>query len=253
LAQAAALTAVAREEKYKILVLAIYTGTVFITLVWIILMLRTCRENPTVPGTVIRAYDYPSIRYGRAVLVWTVILAGVLLYLGKEGLLPNQTPRVAFSAVAIEIDTYNYTDWAKKLDDEQRPMDRWIEKLSQTARKVTDGENFFIVKQRSPFPESYKSFPVTLKCDAYLGARVAFLVRPAEKGYRPTYRQVPFGDPENPELSADTLLLDDPNRGEYLLMLIFARDRNSKRKEVPTKDNLNADLKPNFPGQTPVP
>ena len=182
LAQAAALTTVAREEKYKILVLSIYAGTVLFTLVWTVLMLRAEREIILSAGMVakhfVRAYDQPSIQYGRGVVCWTVLLAGVLIYLGYEGLLPNQSHRVSFTATKIDCDTFDTTaDWPTPGGSQQFWMDEWMRKLDQQA-KDANKEGFSFILQKTAFPESYKPFALTLKCDSNfsLGQRTAFLV-----------------------------------------------------------------------------
>lgn len=70
LAQGAALTAVAKGEDRTGLVLFIYAVAVTLTVLWIRSMLAAVKEQPAVEGQVVadtplRAYDRPSITYGR--------------------------------------------------------------------------------------------------------------------------------------------------------------------------------------------
>ncbi len=255
LAQATAVTVVAREEEHKFLVLLVYFVSVLGTLAWIVAMLRAERGVPPVGGAVTptpsRAYDQPSIKFARWVLGWNCLLAAVLIYLGWNNLLPNQTPRVPFLNSTVPCDMLLMNDYAERSPPDQKKMDEWIEKLDEQARNVVPPkepmrEVFFVIKQQVAFEKSYKPFTLVLKNENeqyYLGCRAAFLVKPAQTGYGLSYRQVPFQNPRADKVFVDSIAVEDASRGEYLLIFLFARPRDPKTMGGPTKENLNVSVK----------
>ena len=252
LAEAAALTVVARDEAYKRLVLGVYVASVVLTHCCLVAMLRA-KRNVDAPGGVSvdrRAFDRPSIRYARWVLVWNITSAIFLIILGWNDLLPNQTPRVVFTKSQIECDTLYLSSYKERSTPSQQEMDDWIARLASTARQAAtatsadEKETFFILQQKTPFERSFKEFTVQLRNENeryWLGLRVAFLVKPASVGLGRTYRQVAFHDPQADQVFVDSLSIEDANKGEYLVVLLFARD--SKKQENPTTENVNVTLK----------
>ena len=253
LAQAAALTVVARSEEYKWLVLSIYGGSVFLIVVWIAAMLLATRritpEGQRVP-ILVRAYDEPSIKYGRWVMIWNLIVTCVLVILAINDLLPNQTRQVHFAATEIKCDAFDFSiDWEPISSPLQKKMDRWIQELASKARAKSK-EAFFLVKQMTAFQDFYKPFAVDVECNQtfYLGIRTAFVVTPSLVGYQPTYRQLAFRKMDNNKTSSDTLDVTDAKRGDYLLVLLFARDANEKvPANQPSAKTLAIKVKSHFP------
>jgi len=247
LAQGAALTAVAKGEGRDTLVLVIYGITVALTGAWIVSTLRSVRSESSAdsPNQVARAYDRPSISYGRWTLSWTILLACILLVLGWLQLLPNQTTRIAYDRGDIACDAENAQQRLKLAAGTQAAMDKWVEWIGNTPR-VADGEQFFWIEQKSPFPDSYKPFAIDLVCnkDYVFGERVAFLVKTIPGEYRPSYRQVPFRGPGFREACNATLDVLDATRGESLVILLFARAPGSAKQ--PTGPQFGFKLVPHF-------
>jgi hypothetical protein len=247
LAQGAALTVVAKGEGRDALVLSIYAITVTLTGAWIVATLRATRDAST-PGQssqIARAYDAPSIRYGRWTLSWTVFLAIILLELGWMELLPNQTPRIAYNNGTMTCEATSMLDRMKRFGGAQAKMDKWIEWIGKSPRQL-DGEQFLWVEQKSPFPDSYKPFAIDLVCNQgyVFGERVAFLVKTLPGEYQPTYRQIPFRGAGFPEVNSATLDVKDADRGESIVVLLFARDPASEKQ--PTGQQFGFQLVPNF-------
>jgi hypothetical protein len=250
LAQATALTVVAREEEHKTLVLLVYFVSVVGTLAWIVAMLRAKRD--VVKGGSAaeeRAYDQPSIRFGRWVLVWNCLLAIVLIYLGWNDLLPNQTPRVPFQTAAIPCDTLFYKDYLETLTPAQKDMDEWLGIIAQNAdQKQGVGEVFFVIKQQTQFEKSFKPFSLAIRNENelfFLRSLTAFLVSPSASGSGLSYRQVPFENPRKDKIFVDSMRINDAAKGEYLIVFLFARPDTAKVDNLkpPTKKNLNVTLK----------
>ncbi len=214
-------------------------------------MLRA-RRDITLAGaparTFARAYDQPSITYGRWVLGWNCILAAVLIYLGWNNLLPNQKTEVPFSeADTPEFDTYYIQGYFALSTKQQEDMDQWIQLIKQEARQSSgEKEIFFVIRQRTPFQKSFEPFSLTMKNDNerfWLGFRCAFLVTNAAAGEGRSYRQVPFRNPRDETVFVDSLDLKHAVRGEYLLILLFARPKDPAKMNAPTTADLNVSVK----------
>ncbi len=249
LAQGAALTAVARGEGRDALVLSIYAITVAITLWWIISMLRATRRDVSLgqqQNELIRAYDRPSIRYGRWTLTWTFVLVAILFVLGWLELLPNQTHRVAYDKGGIVCDTKTAQQRMQMAGADRATLDKWIEWIGRSSRVYSE-EQCFWVKQKSPFEKSYKRFALDLHCDKryVFGERVAFLVSNTPDDGRPTYRQLRFRGQGFSATNVATLDVEDANKGESIVILLFARDPASEKKQ-PTGAQFNFRLVPHF-------
>lgn len=172
LAQGAALTAVPKGEDRTALVLSIYAVAVALTVLWISRMLSAVKDLPADGGT-IRAYDRPSITYGRWAQFWTLIEAVVLIYLGTQGLLPNQTTRVPYSGgnrllFALDIETVQKRYY--------RGGRSWY---NQFLRRDLGGKQLFWFEQTEPFTANYTPFRITLVAsDRYeVGEFQVFLAR----------------------------------------------------------------------------
>ena len=99
LAQGGALTVVARGEGRTAIVLWIYGVSVLFTIVWIVCLLRM--TDPA--DRAARAFSDTSVTYGRFALWWTAFVALIMVFLGANQLLPNQTYRVAYPAGPIQM------------------------------------------------------------------------------------------------------------------------------------------------------
>lgn len=248
LAQGAALTAVAKGEGRDTLVLIIYAVAVFVTFIWVLTLLRTRRwekrEGVDAPAWV-RAYDRPSTVYGRWALVWTVLLGGVLSVLGWLELLPNQTVRVHYNKGEIGCEPFTYLDLVSRAGSDRIFLEKWIEWIYKST-PAAQKQHFMWVEQKSPFPESYKPFEVTLTCNKpyVLGERVAFLVKVSPGDYRPSYRQLRIADAWNVSAQRSVIDIPDATVGEYVVVLVFVRD--SSGKEFPKKEKVNFRLLPHY-------
>jgi hypothetical protein len=248
LAQGAALTAVAKGEGRDTLVLIIYALIVLATLAWIVGMLRVTSSDPSaVPAAQrSRAYDRPSIIYGRFVLGWTLFLGLILSVLGWLELLPNQTTRVAYNKGAIACDVLDGPERMQRSGGYIGAMDEWIARLDASSQTPI-AEHFMWLEQKTPFPESYKPFALDLVCNhSYVfETPVAFLVSQPKDEYRPTYRQLVFRQRQSGEPWSATLDVPDAKKGDVIVVLVFARDPNNK-KTHPGKSEYIFRLIPHF-------
>ncbi len=244
LAQGAALTAVARGEGRDKIVLSIYAIAVVLTICWIRAMLRATKTVPDGQRP-LRAYDAPTIRYGRWVQLWTLILSVILFVLGTLELLPNQTPRIPYDRGTIWCDAWAIADRPKVSGGRQGLMDKWIEWLSRSASGGRRQQLLWI-ESKSPFPASYKPFVVTLRCNAdyAFGERVAFLVKDEPGEYRPTYRQIWFQEEGVSTTDHAELEIIDAARDERVVILTFAGNPNQDAQ--PSADLFRFRLVPHF-------
>ena len=279
LAQGAALTVVARGEERVWLVLAIYAVAVAFTVRWIQAQLAAVKSQPPAAGsaaplaaivppakgppapagawTTRRAYDRPTITYGRWTQGWTLVLAVVLIYLGTQGLLPNQTRRTAFLKDDIPVDFNSVQNrrqgalaprgdqaareqfdvWVRWLaeGDELYARARKAEPAAPVEQKVAGKQNqppqpdrrLIWVEQRADFQQFYKSFTarLTYATDKIeLRERVAFLVRRDAGSPRPIYRQVQFR-PNRDGGASDIFEVTEPNPDEILVILVYVRSK----------------------------
>lgn len=248
LAQGAALTAVAKGEGHDRLVLCIYAAIVLGTIAWIIRMLRATKweaEEGTAAQKKMRAYDQPSIAYGRIVLAWTVFIGVLMSILGWMNLLPNQTTRIEYNKGAIACEPFTGTERTSRAGGHVARMDKWIDWIERGTNS-SKGEQFIWLEQKTPFPESYKPFALDLICNSsfVFYDPVAFLIKQPEGDYKPTYRQLEFRKVVAPVGHLATVDVPDANKGEYIVILLFARDPNNKKH--PRKDQYLFQLIPHF-------
>jgi hypothetical protein len=239
LAQGAALTVVAKGEGREGLVLTIYAAAVFLTVLWIRAML--CSERLEIIGnpprnTTYRAYDKPSIRYGRWTLTWTLVVGLVMLFLGYNQLLPNQTRRVAFLPKGtIECEVWLMLDRLQETAKgntrrEQRSLGQWVTWMAE-ANSSDAKKRLLWIEQKTDFKDNYKTFFAKLEYarEQYeLGDRVAFLVSPSIGYNPPVYRQLSFRLDD--KRFTDFLEVFEPNPNDYLL--IIAVITHKERKDV---------------------
>jgi hypothetical protein len=248
LAQGAALTAVAKEEDKTWIVLSIYFVTVVATIWWIRSMLAAVKEQrPYAHPRFIRAFDYTSIRYGRWAQGWTIFLSVVLFILGCLGLLPNQTSRAFYNKGDADCDAWIASDRLQLDSNSERLMDQWIRWIGNSGRD-DKREKFVWIQTKGTFEQSYKPFNLELRCTSEyeFGERVAFLVKQEREEYRPTYRQIRFREAGFSTTNAATLEVPDANRGERIVVLVFARDPN--HEEQPTAQQFKFKLYAPFSG-----
>jgi len=250
LAQGAALTAVASSEGREPLVLSIYAGIVLVTIAWISSMLRMLGDDVDEAGNTVpvRAYDRPSIRYGRWTLTWSFFLGAIMLILGSMELLPNQTRRVKYDEGPIECEALTYLQRMDRSGQTRQMMDKWIEWLGKSSR-VYKEEQFFWVQQKSPLADSYKPFALDLKCDQnYLfGERAAFILSESPDEYRPQYRQLRFRGQNLKATNSAILDVKDAKEGDSIVVLLYARDPNTEEVDKqPSGQQFNFRLIPHF-------
>jgi hypothetical protein len=246
LAQGAALTAVAREDRYKFLVLFIYLAAVVVTLGWIIATLRALSE--VVTGNQIiktRAYDGATIKFGHGTLIWTLFQAVIMIVLAYNQLLPNQTPRDPYVPPRNLIETRSY--WVSELDRyfpgglgevgaTERPSPLWMQWLAFGERVKPKTERYWklvCLAQLAPFPAAYRTFHVQIwkkteddevklkladEDKLQLGDAIAFLVKWNRDEPGPSFRQLAF-IPESGTTQSDTFIVTDPDPGEFLMVL----------------------------------
>jgi hypothetical protein len=254
LAQGAALTAVAKGEKRDNLVLFIYAIIVVFTILWILAMLwaSITVEDPKNEGSsqTVPAFEWTSIRFGRWTLIWTVFLGIIMFVLGCMGLLPNQNWRVPYTSTgpirceALSADTR----LQRSSGTSQKLMDSWIGWINERSRAPT--VRFFWVQTKSEFGDYFKPFAVDVEfAPRYLPQRmVAFLLHKDTPASRPTYRQLAFRLGPNNE-STNTLDLEDADKGDSVIVLAFAEDKESKSAALPAEDI--AWITPHYGGRSP--
>jgi hypothetical protein len=230
LAQGGALTVVAKGEGREAIVLTIYGITVAMTVVWIIVLLRS-----QIPGTNLLAYDSTSLRYGRFTLLWNILLAVIMVVLAYYRLLPNQTNRTAYLG-RIDSDSFML---ASKRDDAlamltkdiaiRNDLQMWVAWLidlegqtqsvaSSAAQPIT--QRFVWIEQRERFQSYYKDVAAKITYDRErfrMSDRVAFLVGPGDDSLHPRYRPVLFRRESG--MFADTLDIPAPDPNDSLIVI----------------------------------
>jgi hypothetical protein len=252
-AQSVALTAVAKDED-STLVILIYLFSVLATIAWIWWMLRRLREEQigTPPlSTVVRAYDRPSIQYGRCTLAWTFFVALIMFALWVKGLLPNQTPRVPFDRSGEEACSVMYIDSVKPRDylqdlggtpQEREPLGIWIKwfKEKEENQKKKRMVTTVFVKQKQDFKKRYMPFAAKIRCnDAKyrFGDRLCYVMKPDQNSIRPIFRQLAFRQATalGPILETFDIPYADPGESLLLVLEIAAKPVLDERKK-PKKD-----------------
>lgn len=242
LAQGAALTVVAKGEGRDTLVLTIYAVAVLVTLIWIWFMLSAYRLQPD--GTRIRAYDEPTIRYGRFTLFWTIVLGMVMSLLGALGLLPNQSTYVAYKGGDIIPNVYEFSEI--KGSDRDQSLNKWIGALNDAGavKYLEPPARLVIIEQSGNFGGQYpiKPFRMSLDCDSskfvFLD-RYAFL-RSRESATNPfVYRQLEFDDGDFPATSSASFYVHEARPDERLFVIAYVQLKNPKSKgETPSSRGL---------------
>lgn len=167
LAESTALTVVARDDDKQLLVLIIYGVAVVFTIAWIVLMLVSGRTSSATP------FDATSIRYGRMTLAWNVILAGLMVVLAFNRLLPNQTARAYLSQKSIPVSLAfdgdrvleqlekdegirltGFESWIALCD---RPFSGDIQKQTPQAGKEVKAKTIVWLKQIQNFDAHFRS------------------------------------------------------------------------------------------------
>jgi hypothetical protein len=235
-AQSAALTAVAKGEKYRLTVLSVYAASVLVTAIWIRSMLRAVRHElpepsngaPAAgPGETFRAYDRPSITYGRWTLTWICFVGALMIYLGIRGLLPNQIDRDEYLKLPIECKVEPMSNrggswpFIGGTAAERATMDIWQKWLSKTTLDEPEKQRIIWIEQTDKFQGNYRTITCDLSYNSNfkIRGRDAFLVRSDSGSVRPVYRQCAFRLNMQDFSDTDTLYLNDPNDGETVVII----------------------------------
>jgi len=227
LAQGAALTAVAKGEHRTGLVLTLYAVAVAVTVFWIWTMLRAVKAQAPVGGvgpvTDVRAYDRPTITYGRWAQSWTLLLALVLVYLGIQGLLPNQTTREPYNGGNLFLDSKG-PDAVRELY--YRGGKSWFDRF---LKWDLDGKQLTWFEQREPFTAFYTPFRMTfVPSGQFTGDEFqVFLARrePGDPGFQ--LREVAYIGSEG----GRTFDIVGADRDDFVVVIGYAR-YNAKAKPM---------------------
>jgi len=234
-AQAVALTAVAKGEGRTMLVLSIYFVATCLTILWTARLLRATRQEANGQGAAetVRAFDLPSIQHGRFTLTWILVVAVVLIVLAWLGLLPNQTSReyyaggIKLAPSYFESRVQDHLAGVEGSKDDRQEMDIWLSWIQPQIGK----DKLVWLEQTNPFPAHQKSMNVQLTYDADLisvSRRVAFLVKPDGASDRPNLREMKFDLAPPTFDQSDRLTLVEPDPDEALLIMCFVEARPGK-------------------------
>ena len=225
LAQGAALTGVAKGEDRTWTVLSIYAVAVAITILWIRKMLAEVKDSPAGGGSPCRAYDRPSITYGRWAQFWTLIEAVVLIYLGTQGLLPNQTTRVPYNGgnrllFVKEVGTVKEVYYGGGRS--------WYNEFLPSRR---EGKDLLWFEQKESFTENYTPFRVTfVLSEQYEGEEFqVFLARRDSTSY-PGFRFQEVTYISRPEQR--TFDVVGANRGDFIVVIGYVSSKPKGSKLV---------------------
>jgi|GEM_PF-2189103 len=231
LGQGAALATMAKAQ-YESLALALYALASLLTVLWINAMLRATEGSE---GR-LRAFDRPSIRYGRWVMSWTLLLVVVLALMANLRLLPFQTRRAPVDAAMVfHADAQKLSLRAPQekaggtaYDRDKKYMDAWLTWMTGSEH-LGAAKQLYWIEQTGTFGQDFQTYTAELKprsTEITIMQPVAFLVRRGSDAYRPVYRQIPLaltGDGES-----DRLIIEEPNRDEFLVVIAYLRRADGK-------------------------
>jgi len=178
----------------------------------------------TSSGSEVRAYDRPTITYGRWAQFWTLVLALVLIILGTQGLLPNQTTRVP----------YNRGECLLFARDVDKVGEKYYDKLPNWYiafhPKFRDGKQLIWFEQTEPLVDYYTPFRMKLTLtDQYKGDNFqVFLVRrdPNHPGFR--FQEVVFIENDDQR----TFEVVGADRQDYFVVIGYVEYKQQNTKTI---------------------